>query len=239
MLTKRMAMRRMNEMWRRMALTLVFCVLLFHTCQGESTEFSTSTSTITSFTKVSENTINENSTVLNSTVATLLWSTPTTATTVASTDLSSTTSDKNLTTTEANKVNNHTDSSVQVSEELQNHSTVQGSRESQTDTTTTTERAHDSLVTSNATTTQNVVHITSKARAKGNAGESVELNNEIQQGKISKVNEEGQTSSPPQGNSKNVFVPILVCGLVLAAALIGLYIKRNHCPTSASGGMKL
>ncbi|MCI4387592.1 hypothetical protein PGIGA_G00076010 [Pangasianodon gigas] len=36
MLTKRMAMRRMNEMCRRMALTLVFYVLLFHTCQGQN-----------------------------------------------------------------------------------------------------------------------------------------------------------------------------------------------------------
>ncbi|KAL7859420.1 hypothetical protein SRHO_G00145670 [Serrasalmus rhombeus] len=43
-----MATRRMNEMWRRMALDLVLCVLLFHSCLGQDT--STASSVITTIT---------------------------------------------------------------------------------------------------------------------------------------------------------------------------------------------
>ncbi|KAL6483381.1 hypothetical protein MHYP_G00082530 [Metynnis hypsauchen] len=43
-----MATRRMNEMWRRMALALVLCVLLFHSCLGQDT--STASSVITTIT---------------------------------------------------------------------------------------------------------------------------------------------------------------------------------------------
>ncbi|XP_053338567.1 uncharacterized protein cd34 isoform X2 [Clarias gariepinus] len=261
MLTKRMAMRRMNEMWRGMALTLVFCVLLFHTCQGESTQFSTSaTSTTRSFTGVPENTqaSNNDSTDLSSTNSTDLayqgvssqFSTSATSTITnypnvpentqtsskGSTDLSIAKS-MNLTTTLANKVNDHADSIPQVSEELQNNNTLQRSPKMQTDTSTTKEPAQESLVTSKTTTTQIVVHDLSEADAKGSTMESVEPNNETKQ--VKETSKEENKGSPPQGNSKNVFVPILVCGLILAAALIGMYVKRNHCPTSARGGIKL
>ncbi|XP_017549714.1 uncharacterized protein si:dkey-261h17.1 [Pygocentrus nattereri] len=37
-----MATRRMNEMWRRMALDLVLCVLLFHSCLGQDTSTASS-----------------------------------------------------------------------------------------------------------------------------------------------------------------------------------------------------
>ncbi|KAM9445028.1 uncharacterized protein cd34 isoform 1-T1 [Clarias gariepinus] len=279
MLTKRMAMRRMNEMWRGMALTLVFCVLLFHTCQGESTQFSTSaTSTTRSFTGVPENTqaSNNDSTDLSSTNSTDLASTVMSGTTShqdlatteayqgvssqfstsatstitnypnvpentqtsskGSTDLSIAKS-MNLTTTLANKVNDHADSIPQVSEELQNNNTLQRSPKMQTDTSTTKEPAQESLVTSKTTTTQIVVHDLSEADAKGSTMESVEPNNETHQ--VDEISKGENKSSPPQGNSRNVFVPILVCGLILAAALIGMYVKRNHCPTSARGGIKL
>ncbi|KAI5095939.1 hypothetical protein C0J45_14369 [Silurus meridionalis] len=44
--------------------------------------------------------------------------------------------------------------------------------------------------------------------------------------------------SPTQSDRNSVFVPLLVCGLILAAILIGLYLRKYHCHSKAKG-MKL
>ncbi|XP_060793328.1 uncharacterized protein cd34 isoform X2 [Neoarius graeffei] len=107
--------------------------------------------------------------------------------------------------------------------------TLPGSAASQTDTAITNEEAHEILATSETTTSQPVVNSTL---------EDFSTNSEINDVQINQNESGAKLNSPTQSGQTQVFISLLVSGLILAAALIGLYVWKIHCHTKANG-MKL
>ncbi|XP_026776454.3 uncharacterized protein cd34 isoform X2 [Pangasianodon hypophthalmus] len=209
MLTKRMAMRRMNEMCRRMALTLVFYVLLFHICQGQS--------------ETTEEVTHQTSAIVK------LNSTQTFS--GGATDPSIT----NSTNSPATEVNQVTD---QPNPSTQDILTLSAGL--QRDTAVIDEHNRETLSTPETTTSQSVVHGHDDQIPQGVSNTDVpSIPHDEKINHSSPLSSIAPRSIPDtQSGQPHVFVPVLVCGLILAAALIGGYVVRNRYCRKASG-MKL
>ncbi|KAG7323228.1 hypothetical protein KOW79_012930 [Hemibagrus wyckioides] len=187
MLTKRMTMWRMNEMCRRMALTLVFYVLLFHTCQGQSDS---------SMTTAAQTTAMEGSKMPQSSSE----GTAITASTIL----------PNSPTSDADKADGASDTPIMTT-------SFAGSTDQQMFT---------SLVTSEEPTSKPLTSISVVS---------------IIENEIKEHGDNYQTELEPDTGSANqtqVFVPVLLSGLILAAALIGIYVWKHRCRAKQTG-MKL
>ncbi|KAB5546495.1 hypothetical protein PHYPO_G00072740 [Pangasianodon hypophthalmus] len=242
MLTKRMAMRRMNEMCRRMALTLVFYVLLFHICQGQS--------------ETTEEVTHQTSAIVK------LNSTQTFS--GGATDPSITNS-TNSPATEVNQVTDQPNPSTQdiltLSAGLQRDTAVidEHNRETLSTPETTTSQSvvhgHDDQSPQGVSNTH-VPSIPHDEKINQSSPLSSIAPRSIPDAQVSntdvpsiphdeKINHSSPLSSiapefipDAQSGQPHVFVPVLVCGLILAAALIGGYVVRNRYCRKASG-MKL
>ncbi|XP_060793329.1 uncharacterized protein cd34 isoform X3 [Neoarius graeffei] len=181
MLTHRMAMRRMKEMCSRMALTLVFYVLLFYTCQGQD---------------VSTAAVSTDQTITTAVITTL------------STHMSpggltdpSTTNPTDSPATDVKQGTDHPGSTTQ--------DTLPGSAASQTDTAITNEEAHEILATSETTTSQPVVNSTLEDFSTNSEINDVQINqNEAEESYMADEDNQGNTLvsvaplNPPESQEK-------------------------------------
>ncbi|XP_027001035.2 uncharacterized protein cd34 isoform X2 [Tachysurus fulvidraco] len=197
MLTERMAMRKMNEMCTRMALTLVFYVLLFHNCQGQTDPtlagptIQTKGTDPNDFTKV----LNEDTSVTNSPIST------------------------------ANQATDHSDPPISNSA-LPDNNVQQTFTDLFSSAATTSNSVVSTAVTESQSTTESAEELAEESHNSPDNETSYTFGNNLQQ-----TNMDSTTQA-------NVFVPVLVTGLILATLMIGIYGWKNHCHTKKSA-MKL
>ncbi|KAF4078689.1 hypothetical protein AMELA_G00201880 [Ameiurus melas] len=211
-----MAMRRMNEMCRRTALTLVFYVLLFHTCQGQND------TTVT----------NQDTTVTNQANS---------STQPYSTQMTPRSSDDPSTITPTNKPTERpttegtTKGTLPKSTEPQTNTETEPTQPSKSQTT--------SEATTSQTTAENSEDDPKSSEDiddTENDGPN-ETNVKLHQSPIyvnPTVHPQVTKQDEADGRRFPIFTSILVGGIILAAVLLGVYIWNSHCRTNANS-MKL
>ncbi|XP_072553055.1 uncharacterized protein cd34 [Salminus brasiliensis] len=270
-----MATKRMNEMWRRMALALVLCVLLFHSCQGQATDVQVLTD-------------QTNPTIIPDTNAANTDATGASQTKGPETDMTSATQQarSSLATEQAQNslahgptavspggngnfiVVNSTDEILKFldfSKDIKKSDPVQTHQLKMIVQCVEKEAVMDrSAVKLELVSPSTCIETSGKLISRQTAlcdkqtcsfeifqeensnnvivtGESIEGDVTGMAGKIDSIKADlGVASASPEHrkSSPAVFVSLLVTGLVVAAALIGVYLWRNNCRTN-SKGMKL
>ncbi|XP_053499838.1 uncharacterized protein cd34 [Ictalurus furcatus] len=211
-----MAMRRMNEMCRRMALTLVFYVLLFHTYQGQT----------------------ETTVAIQTNTVTQPISTQTFPRVPDPSDPSTTNPTNKPTEGPTTEVSQGTSQGT-------TKDTLLKLTELQTDTYPLHTQISEILSTSEETTSQLMAkNGDDHPKSSENNNNNTENNSPNETNVISVKHQSPNYVNPTphtQGGDRRslpIFTSLLVSGIILAAVLVGVYIWKNHCRTNANS-MKL
>ncbi|XP_052450310.1 translocated actin-recruiting phosphoprotein isoform X2 [Carassius gibelio] len=212
----RMAVRRMNELWKTMGLALMFGFLLLHSCQGQSPtvtspDSSSSTAAFPAATSRASSTATTEETPTESQQAS------STVTQTATRTAPPTTEDITVKATNSNSGPNDQKTTIP----------------SQTGSVNQTPQLHTTASQSTPVTNQT---------EKPNQLTSDLMESEIKEEKRSSPRSPSGSSSGSShgdsGSSSAVFVSLLVIGLLLAAIIIGIYYFKCHRRNNARG-MKL